>query len=46
VKAQAREYDGSRPLVPPEVIERIVLGPPPRRPMLLRWLKKIGKKRK
>jgi hypothetical protein len=37
-----REYHGDKPLIPPWVIERIVLGPPPKpkRPTLLRWLKR------
>lgn len=37
-----REYYGDKPLVPPWVIERIVLGrrPQPKRPTILRWFKK------
>jgi len=33
-----RENHGDKPLIPPWVIERIVLGRP-KRPTILRWLK-------
>ena len=39
---EGREYHGEKPLVPPEVIERIMRKrkPKPFRAMILRWFKR------